>query len=168
VSVISNRVLREFSDKEFRDGYVESRTQNMVAYQIRALRDQRNMSQKDLAGKLPKGTQSTVSRLEDPDYGKMSLTSLFDLASAYDVALVVRFCSHEDFLHQTSDLSPVALQVPSYDAGRVMTKLSRDNGNSAVKFPMLIANTAESATLPIGRLTVESGNVIHQIKVSGA
>ncbi|MEO8883058.1 MAG: hypothetical protein ABI377_06570, partial [Devosia sp.] len=51
-----------------------------------------------------------ISRLESTEYGKASVQTLLDIASANDVALVVRFVSYPEFLAQTSDMSPQALQ----------------------------------------------------------
>lgn len=140
MSVISDKILSEFSDKEFRDGYVESRVRNLIAYQIRALRDQRNLSQKQLAEKLPHGTQSAVSRAEDPEYGRLSVTSLLELASAFDVGVTIKFCNHEDFLAQTANISPSNLCALSYDHARVVTKVTaHQKDNPSLVFPMVYA-----------------------------
>jgi transcriptional regulator with XRE-family HTH domain len=143
VSTVSDNILNEFSDKEFRDGYVEARSVNMIAYQLRALREQRNLSQKQAAHRLPRGTQSSISRAEDPDYGKLAVSTLLDFAAAYDVALVVKFCSHEEFLLQTSNLSPLNLQVQSYDEARVNERVKEhQKQTSPIIFPMVFPTTS--------------------------
>jgi len=59
--------------------------------------------------------QSVVSRLEDPDYGKVSVQTVLDGAAAFDVALLVQYVSFPEFLRRTRDVSPEALRVDSFD-----------------------------------------------------
>ena len=124
MSAISKRVVKEFADKDFRDEYVTSRVKRWIASQIRALRQQpgREWSQGELAEKL-RTAQSNVSRLENVDYGKFTLQTLLDLASAFDVALQVKFVDHMTFLTGTSDITPDKLTVASYD--RVANVMNR-------------------------------------------
>ena len=109
-----NRLLSELNDKEFRDAYVVEHVKTGLAYQIRALRQSRGWSQDEFAQRSRK-TQSGVARLEDPEYGKFSLTTLLSLASAFDVALLVRFVRFSELLQRTRDLSPTELNVASFD-----------------------------------------------------
>ena len=74
----------------------------------------RNMNQKELAEKAAT-SQSAVARLEDPDYGRVSLTTLLKLAAAFDVALVVKFTTFDKYIDEYADLSPSALSVSSYE-----------------------------------------------------
>lgn len=76
--------------REARRRFVESHLAKGVAFQIRAIRDRQKLSQEEL-GKLIGSTQNGVSRLESPEYGKPTLTTLRKLAAALDVGLVVRF-----------------------------------------------------------------------------
>jgi transcriptional regulator with XRE-family HTH domain len=112
--VISKRFADELADKEMRDAYVEAQTRVKIAHQIKSLRTQREWSQGDL-GELLGKPQSNVSRLEDVNVGKYTLSTLFELASAFDIALLVQFVTHEEFLRRTADLSSEKLQVPSFD-----------------------------------------------------
>ena len=92
---------------------MSGRIRTYIALQVRELRESNNLSQSDLAAKT--GThQSAISRLENTDYGRMSVQTLIDLATAMDVALVVKFASYEDFLFQHSDVRPSALSVESF------------------------------------------------------
>lgn len=59
--------------------------------------------------------QSVVSRLEDPDYGKVSVQTVLDGAAAFDVALLIQYVSFPEFLRRTEHVSPEALQVDSFD-----------------------------------------------------
>ena len=92
---------------------MSGRIRTYIALQVRELRESNNLSQSDLAEKT--GThQSAISRLENTDYGRMSVQTLIDLATAMDVALVVKFASYEDFLSQHGDVRPSALSAESF------------------------------------------------------
>jgi putative transcriptional regulator len=114
VSVISKRFADELGDKRMRVAYLSAQTRTKLANQIRVLRSERGWSQGDFAKRLEK-PQSNVSRLENREYGKFNLGTLFELASAFDVGLVVKFVPYEDFLRDTDDLNPEALKVSSFD-----------------------------------------------------
>ncbi len=113
MSVISSRFADELADKEMRDAYLGAQTRVTIAQQIRALRNQRGWSQAELGERLGK-PQGNVARLEDIEIARYTLTTLLELAAAFDVALCARFVSYSDFLEITSDLSPDALAVPSF------------------------------------------------------
>ncbi|MEQ8377408.1 helix-turn-helix domain-containing protein [Parvibaculum sp.] len=110
---LSEKLFARLRRKTFRDAYVAENVRNWIAFQIRALRMQRNMQQGELA-KLMGRPQSVVSRFENPDYGKLTLSSLFEIAAAMDVALLVKFVSFPEFLRQTRDVTPRAMHVESF------------------------------------------------------
>ncbi|MGH9469196.1 MAG: helix-turn-helix domain-containing protein [Terriglobia bacterium] len=100
-------------EKAYRDSCVREHIRVGIPYQIRTLRQQKGWTQKELGDRLGK-PQNVVSRLEDPSYGKLSLQSLLDLASAFDVALLVKFVSFGRFLGEFKSVSPQALAVQSF------------------------------------------------------
>lgn len=104
----------ELQDKEFRDAFVVENIRTAIAHQIRINREKRKWSQSDLAKRTSK-TQSVISRLEDPDYGKLSLQTLFDLAKSFDIALDVRFVSFRHLIERVSNTTADTLFVPSFD-----------------------------------------------------
>jgi transcriptional regulator with XRE-family HTH domain len=81
-------------DKESFDPYAASRLKALVADQIKQLRG--DMSQEEF-GKLLGKPQSVISRLEDPNYGKVTLQTLLEIAAKLDVALAVQFVSHATY-----------------------------------------------------------------------
>ncbi|MCH9050721.1 MAG: helix-turn-helix transcriptional regulator [Proteobacteria bacterium] len=111
-----NRLLRELRDKEYRDAYVEGHVRAGLAFQIRALRESRNWSQEEVGRRAGNKLQSVIARLENPDYGKFSLSTLLELASAFDVGLLVRFVPFSELLNKVSNLSLEKLAAPSFDA----------------------------------------------------
>jgi transcriptional regulator with XRE-family HTH domain len=120
----SKELVRELADEEFRHEYMMDQVRSYIAFQIRALREQRRWSQEDLAKEADK-TQSVISRLEDPDYGKLSLQSCLEIAVAYDLPLLVQFVEWDDWLYRMSNVSPSALRKRSFDAEKLLEKHRR-------------------------------------------
>lgn len=113
ISSFGSKLLAKLRRKPYRDAYVSEHVRRGIAAQIRALRDQRGWNQGKLSDLLGK-PQSVVSRLEDPGYGKVTVQTLLEIASAYDIALQVRFVSYSTFLQQTRTLTGASMQVPSF------------------------------------------------------
>jgi transcriptional regulator with XRE-family HTH domain len=111
-------LLDPLRDKEYRDEFVSAHIHTGLAFQIRALRDQRNWSQQELGekmGRKPAQAQPGVSALERPGH-PFSLATLKKLASAFDVALVVRFEPFSALAAQVVQMRPGSLEVPSFEA----------------------------------------------------
>lgn len=126
----SSGLVRELTDKEFRHEYMMDQVRSYIAFQIRALREQRRWNQTDLANASGK-TQSVISRVEDPDYGKLSLQTCLDIAVAYDLPLLVQFADWDDWLARMSNMSPSALRKRSFDAGRLLEIQRRASQSAA-------------------------------------
>lgn len=103
----------QLRDPDYRHAFVEENEKTGIAFQIRALREKNGWTQAELGQRAGK-PQNVVSRLEDPDYGKVTLTTMFDLARAFDVALLVKFVSFSRLVAELKDVSPRALAVPSF------------------------------------------------------
>jgi transcriptional regulator with XRE-family HTH domain len=126
----SSELVHELADAEFRHEYMMDQVRSYIAFQIRALREQRRWTQGDLAKAAGK-TQSVISRLEDPDYGKLSLQSCLEIAVTYDVPLLVQFAEWDDWLTRMSNLSPSALRKRSFDANRLLEIRRRNRAAAA-------------------------------------
>jgi len=111
---IKQRLLRKLQGKRYRDAYVGSQVSTGLAYQTREIREQRGLTQEALGARINK-RQNLISRLEDPDYGRYTVKTLLELASAFDVALLVKFVPYSHFLREMEDKHPGALQVPSFE-----------------------------------------------------
>jgi transcriptional regulator with XRE-family HTH domain len=107
--------LQRLKRKTFRNAYVRANTEQGIAHQIRIQRQAKGWSQRKLALRIGATRQSAVARLEDPSYGRHTLATLLKLASAFDVALLVKFVSYGRLLSETADLSPAALRAESFD-----------------------------------------------------
>jgi transcriptional regulator with XRE-family HTH domain len=77
-------------DQEYRASYAESFMNSFVAAQIKVLREQRDLSQQELADLV--GTkQAGISRLENINYTAWKVETLTRLARAFDVRLKITF-----------------------------------------------------------------------------
>ncbi len=112
-----DQIVSSLRDKEYRDLFVEEEIDTGLSFQIRALRQSRGWSQEELAERVNMA-QETVSRLENLSYGKYTLSTLKRLASAYDVALVVRFAPFSQLVDWVANLSPEDLAVPDFEHDR--------------------------------------------------
>lgn len=83
-STWSKGFVDQLKDPAFRHAYMADQVRLFIALQVRALREQqgRGWSQRELGEKMGKA-QSAVARLEDPDYGRLTLQSLLELAAAF-------------------------------------------------------------------------------------
>ena len=107
-------IVSKLRRRQYRRAYIEANIAHGIAHQIRAIREQRGMTQSALAKRL-KTSQTIVSRLEDPSYGRLTLSSLLRVSHAFAVALLVKFVSFPKFLNETADKSPRGLYADSFD-----------------------------------------------------
>jgi len=99
------------TSKKYRDAFVLEHARNSIAFQIRVLREERGWTQKKLGDEAGKPS-NVISRLEDPNYGKPSLSTLFEIASACDCGVLVKFVPFTRLLREYEDVSPLALSSP--------------------------------------------------------
>ena len=96
--------------KEARERFVESHSAKAIAFQIRAMRRTQDWSQEQFAEACGM-TQNMISRLESPEYGRPSVTTLRRIAAAFDVALAVRFVPFSELAEWVATLSPDRMDV---------------------------------------------------------
>ena len=107
------QLLNSFQGDEYRHAFLAEHVRAFIALQVRALRKERKISQTQL-GELMGKAQAWISRLEDPDYGKVTIATLLDLAEAFDTALVIRFATFSELLDRLVTLSPEDYSVVSF------------------------------------------------------
>lgn len=92
------------------------------------MREAEGWSQKKLAEKAfgDSKLQSMVSRLEDPDYGKYSVSTLLTLADAFDVGLVVRFAPFSELVDWDINKSGPTLDPPPFAKDEALRTEAKD------------------------------------------
>ncbi len=113
MSSLITKLRRKFQDEDYRHSYAEECLNTMIASQIKVLRDQREMTQGELAEKTGM-RQPRLSVLEDASYSSWSINTLKRLARAFDVALSVRFESFSDVILDFESLSREFLERPAF------------------------------------------------------
>lgn len=99
-------------NEEYRREFADDVTTGL-AFQIKLLREKNGWTQEHLAQRV-RSKQETISQWENPDYGSYTLNTLKGLASAFDVALVVRFAPFSEVVERSSSLTPEQLAPPSF------------------------------------------------------
>jgi transcriptional regulator with XRE-family HTH domain len=117
-------VTRLLESKAYRDAYVLEHIKNGIAFQIRTLREDRDWTQGDLGGAMGK-PRNVVSRIEDPNYGKTTLTTLREVAAAFDVGLLVKFVPFSRLVREYEDVSPARLSARSITSMKEVIALSK-------------------------------------------
>jgi transcriptional regulator with XRE-family HTH domain len=110
---IGKKLLEKLRRPAYRHAYLAEHVRRGIAYQIRALRDQRGWKQGKFSAELGK-PQSVVCRLEDPSYGKVTIQTLLEVANVFDVALEIRFVPYSSFIQRTRDVSATSMHVPEF------------------------------------------------------
>lgn len=118
-----SKLVRELQDKASRDAFVSSQMSIPLAFQILALREQRGLTQKQLAEKAGM-LQPRIAAMERPSGSEPNLRTLKRLASAFDVALVVRFVPFSELVEWVGSFSPDTFVVPSFDEDLGMAEVA--------------------------------------------
>jgi transcriptional regulator with XRE-family HTH domain len=112
MSEFQEKLRCEFQDKEYAHAYMEESLNHYIATQIKVLREQRQLTQTQLAI-LAEMEQGDISVLEDVDYESWSIKSLKQLANAFDVTLHVSFESFSNSIQRIENFSRKILERPS-------------------------------------------------------
>ena len=109
-------LVNELKDPAYRHAFIEAHAKDTVAFQLRRMREAKGWTQGELAQEAfgdPK-LQSMVSRLENPDYGKYSVSTLLGLAKVFDVGLVVRFAPFSEVVDWDLNKTEPTLEPPPF------------------------------------------------------
>jgi transcriptional regulator with XRE-family HTH domain len=125
MSVSREQLIEELrSSREYREAYAESHLNDTLTAQIRLIREQRGLSQKELAVKIGKH-QPGLSRIEDSNYGKWNVATLRQVAGALDTCLQVSLEPYGKLVDAALDLSPQSLKRPTFEEDPIFAKPPR-------------------------------------------
>lgn len=156
------QIVDNLGEKAYRDAFVRQSIEMGLPFQIRAMRKDRRISQAQL-GKRLNTRQSVVSRLESPGYGSFSLSTLLDLASHFDVGLLVSFVPFSELASRVSGLTPASHLVPSFSMDKMLGDSAADAGENV----SLLSQTTETTKPRMLGGVVGSALVNVQLKKSG-
>jgi transcriptional regulator with XRE-family HTH domain len=105
-------------NKEYRDSFVAAHLSTNIAAQLKTIRESQDITQKALAAKSGMSA-ARISVMENPSYDKFNISTLRRLASALDVALVVKFIAFSELVDWVSNLSPDKIAAPSFESDSI-------------------------------------------------
>ncbi len=108
------KLKAQLKDKRYRDAFVSEHIDTGIPFQIRALRKQRKLTQKELSD-ITGMAQERISVAENPNYSRFNIKTLKRIASAFKVALIVRFVPISELVKWELNLSSEALEAVSFD-----------------------------------------------------
>lgn len=137
-SVEMTQIWKSFREKEFRDAYVSEHINTGVSLQIRANRKAQGLTQKQL-GERASMKQNHICRLENPDHSP-NLETLKRIASALDIALIVRFVPFSELAQWACGVESDLLEVATFMEDQLPESVS-----TSVSTPGQIAMTELTA-----------------------
>jgi transcriptional regulator with XRE-family HTH domain len=167
VNTISVRegLAEKFKNKEYRDAFVAEQIFSRLPLKIRSIREEQELTQRQL-GELADMAQTWVSKLEDPNYGKLTISTLLKLASAFDVGLHIDFVPFSKVLDGAMRLRSQSFCVPKFEEDKGFLYSSGVVGASNVSVTEVISvgmlvefpsqntlGTVESAMTPPGSVS---------------
>ena len=152
------------ASRKRRELFVAGQIKTGIPFQIRALRDKKGWTQGELGAQLGM-TQTNISRLESPGYGRLNITTLQRMAAAFDVGLIVRFVPFSELIGWVDKLSPEAVAPKSFDEEiEMMENQSTADvsdfeiiSSSIVQLPTRRMFLADSSVAAVGIGTLFSG-----------
>ena len=115
--------------KPYREAFVTSHMSTNIPSQIFSMREDRDWTQQQLATETGMA-QPRISVLEDASYEKFNIKTLRRIASAFDVALIVKFVPFSELVDWVTTISPEKLAPPSFENDTL-----RDIGSDQSRVP---------------------------------
>jgi transcriptional regulator with XRE-family HTH domain len=104
----------ELRDPEYAEAYAESFLNTFIATQIKVIREQRAMTQADLAERTGT-TQAGISRFENVNYSSWSIRTLTKIARAFSTRLKVSFETYGTLPDEVIQFERAALERVARD-----------------------------------------------------
>jgi transcriptional regulator with XRE-family HTH domain len=114
MSEFIDKLRSEFQDEEYRHAYADECLNTMIATQIKVLREQRGMTQGQLADATGM-KQPRIPLLEDATYENWTVNTLKRFAKAFDVVLSVKFETFSRMMQDFANMSRESLERPKFE-----------------------------------------------------
>jgi transcriptional regulator with XRE-family HTH domain len=114
MSELRGNLREEFHDKEYRHAYADESLNTYIATQIKVLREQQGLTQKQLAD-LTGMAQPRIAVLEDINYSSWSINTLRRIAEAFDLRLSVKFETFSSLIPEIETFSRESLAREPFD-----------------------------------------------------
>jgi len=163
------KLIERFGEFGYRHTYVDSALDSFIATQIKVLREQRDLTQTELA-ELASMKQSQISRLENINNSSWKVGTLRKLAHAFDLALVVRFENFGRALPDIDRFSRTYLQRDSFkdDPVFALTAATGNHQSSTIAAPEIQQAFATGRILRFVRPHAEHFEVTTQGTTGGS
>jgi transcriptional regulator with XRE-family HTH domain len=149
MSLARQGIAAKFNDKAYRDAFVAEQIFSRLPMKIRCIREEQELTQKQLGDRAGMA-QTWISKLEDPNYGKLTISTLLKIASAFDVGLQIDFVPFSRILGDSLRISADSFVVANFehDAGFAnqgvvassMSRLPQATMGTLVAFPSCTAS----------------------------
>jgi transcriptional regulator with XRE-family HTH domain len=128
------------------------------------------MTQKGLGDAIGMA-QTWVSKLENPDYGKMTVATLLRLAEAFDTDLEIKFRPFSTTIRDLPRQGPEYFDVPSFDEEFGVDSLSADEIASEISRSRLMGDVSPGQPSQIfgtGAAAAQRGDVVRVPRIPPA
>ena len=119
MAAIGETLRNDLRDPEFAEVYAETFLDTYIATQIKVLREQREMTQAQLAALLGT-TQTVVSRIESVNYSSWNIKTLKKIARKLRVRLRVSFETYGSLIGDMERFDKATLQRPALEDDHVL------------------------------------------------
>jgi len=150
-----SQLANQLSDKAYRDAYVASQIRVGLPMQCRALRENLELTQPELA-KTAGMTQPRISELERPGERKLNIETLLRLASAFDVALQVRFVPFSRLVDDDDAIDLDNFYIRPYEEDMEHLKKLEDQMQSVAFIKSGLERSAKSETQKLSALAPQA------------
>jgi transcriptional regulator with XRE-family HTH domain len=133
MGAIADALRQDLRGKEFSEGYAEGFLDTYVSTQIKVLREQRGMTQAELANKI--GTkQPVIARIERGGSSSRNIGTLKKLARAFNVRLHVSFETFGSLIGDFEKFSRASLARVERDNDPILYgKSARDDATASLR-----------------------------------
>ena len=108
IRITDSKLFKRLKDRKYRERFISGEIKRVIPFQLRALRASRKWTQAQL-GTEASMPQTVISRIENGNAASLSIKTLLKLASAFDVALVVRFEPIDTVIKFVDTMSPESI-----------------------------------------------------------